>query len=81
MLAHNPLFVLTACFILAFHGETMKYTTWSFFLAAAWLATWYLRTRGVSVMPVFADCGLAGVIAWRTLSRNRARSVQQSAAA
>jgi hypothetical protein len=80
ILAHSPLFVLTACFILAFHGETMKYA-WSWFLAAAWLAARYQPSRGVSVVRVFAVQGLIGAIAWQELSLNRAPSAQQRAAA
>ncbi|HXM98545.1 MAG TPA: hypothetical protein VN982_08735 [Candidatus Dormibacteraeota bacterium] len=51
---------------------------WSFFIAAAWLATYYLISRGVPVVPVIAGVGLAAVMTWRKLSRNRERQVQQS---
>jgi hypothetical protein len=58
----------------------MKYK-WSFFFAAAWLATYYLVSRGVPVVPVIAGVGLAAVTTWRKLSKNRAPAAQQNSTA
>ena len=42
---------------------------WSFFAGAAFLAAYFLISRGIPAFAVLAGCGLAALATWRKLSR------------
>jgi len=47
---------------------------WKFFAGAAFLAAYFLISRGIPVFPVLVGCSLAALITWRKLSRTAPQS-------
>jgi len=46
---------------------------WSFFAGAAFLAAYFLISRGIPIVPVLAGCAFAALMTWRKLSRQTAQ--------